>query len=427
VSSLRDLRRWWARTKLRRYQQVTTGVQTEPPYGAYVGLAGGALSAADQPRAIVSSDLGTSSIADGEDYRSDAYDGWYALALAPWGVEQRRLSLDGFFQRELASEVTDQSGSSVVVGHVLADRGLGRVLPPNTVVELHAHPPREANGVPGSHTFINQSLKAQRAMTRRLTLSGLSSQQAYDVTAYGVTAQWQLGQVLGPSQSGLEPYSAPGAAVLRSDGERTYLVFRGGGPITGDFYADVWLPRDAWILTKRTASIGTPTVGSGIITAIPVADGGVGYSAAPTVTIAGAGTGATATATVAGGAVTGITVTNGGTGYTAATTYVSVGAPTSTTYALSTVGLENDEDEATGDLNETCVIAHAFYWAYRAEHDPSLQPFAAKAAEIAAPFLEYATEPPINAWSGVPYGGRVETGGAGSDWFLGGSGTPSWP
>lgn len=427
MPSLRNLRRWWARTKLRRYQQITVGVQAEPPYGAYVGVAGGSLATADQARAIVSSDLATSSIADGEDYRPDLYDAWYALALAPGGVEQRRISLDGFFQNELASEVTDQAASSVVVGHALADRGFGRILPPNTVVELHAHPPRDANGVPGSHTFINQALKAQRAMTRRLSLVGVDGTQAYDVTAYGVTSLWQLGQVLGPSQSGLEPYSAPGAATLRSDGERTYLVFRGGAPIAGDFYADVWLPRDAWILVKRTASLGTPTVGSGIITAIPVTDGGQGYIAAPTVTIVGAGTGATATAAISGGQVTSITVTNGGTGYAAATTYVSVSAPTSTTYAISTVGLENDEDEATGDLNETAIIAHYHYWAYRAEHDSSLIPLAQKAAEIAAPFLEYAAETPINAWAGVPYGGRVEQGGAGSDWFMGGSGTPTWP
>lgn len=404
-------------------------MQSAPPYGSYTGVAGGTTltAAADQVRAIVSSDLATASIADGEDYRSDLYDGWYALAYAPGGPEQRRLSLDGFFQHADASSVTDQVTTDQV-GYLLTDRGFGRALPANTLVELFSHPPREANGVPGLDTFINQALKAQRAMTRRLSVSVVAGQQAYNLSAYGVTAGWQLAQVLGPSGiAGLEPYSTPGAAVLRSDGENTYLVFRGGAPATVTADVDVYLPRDAWILTKRTASLGLPTVGSGIITAIPVSDGGRGYLTAPTVTIVGAGTGATATATVSNGAVTSITVTNGGTGYAAATTYVGVSAPTSTAYAVSTTGLENDEDEATGDINEIAVIAHYHYCAFRAETDDAWQDRAHKAAVIARPFLEYAAEPPVDAWGGWPYGGRVETGGAGSDWFLGGGGTPSWP
>ena len=78
--------------------------------------------------------------------------------------------------------------------------------------------------------------------------------------------------------------------------------------------------------TKIQAVAGTPVVNaSGVITSIPVAEGGAGYPSAPTVTISGgSGSGATARATVSavapntGGSVTALTLTNGGTGYSSA-------------------------------------------------------------------------------------------------------------
>jgi len=56
----------------------------------------------------------------------------------------------------------------------------------------------------------------------------------------------------------------------------------------------------------------------GPVTSIAVTNGGSGYILAPTVTITGAGSNASAFATLTGGAVTGITVTNAGDGYSAA-------------------------------------------------------------------------------------------------------------
>jgi hypothetical protein len=53
---------------------------------------------------------------------------------------------------------------------------------------------------------------------------------------------------------------------------------------------------------------------------------GTGYTSAPTLTIAGNGTGATATCTVSGGAITSVTMTAVGSGYTHATVTVTGGA-----------------------------------------------------------------------------------------------------
>lgn len=51
---------------------------------------------------------------------------------------------------------------------------------------------------------------------------------------------------------------------------------------------------------------------------IEITDGGSGYTSAPTITITGDGTGATATCTISGGAVNSITITNKGTDYSVA-------------------------------------------------------------------------------------------------------------
>lgn len=64
---------------------------------------------------------------------------------------------------------------------------------------------------------------------------------------------------------------------------------------------------------------------SGGVTGVSISAGGTGYTSAPTVTISGDGSGATAVATVVGGVVTGITVTNPGEGYTSATASLSGG------------------------------------------------------------------------------------------------------
>ena len=64
---------------------------------------------------------------------------------------------------------------------------------------------------------------------------------------------------------------------------------------------------------------------------IEVTAGGTGYSSAPTITITGDGTGATANATVSGGAVTAITVTAKGTNYTVARIAITGGSGSSGT------------------------------------------------------------------------------------------------
>ncbi|MFZ2197831.1 MAG: multicopper oxidase domain-containing protein [Thermodesulfovibrionales bacterium] len=66
----------------------------------------------------------------------------------------------------------------------------------------------------------------------------------------------------------------------------------------------------------------TATVADGAITAISLAAGGSGYSFA-NIGISGDGLGATATATIVGGVITGITVTNGGSGYTIASVVIT--------------------------------------------------------------------------------------------------------
>ncbi len=65
----------------------------------------------------------------------------------------------------------------------------------------------------------------------------------------------------------------------------------------------------------------------GGIDSVSLTSGGSGYLTAPTVTIAGDGTGATATASLNAGLVNNITITNKGTGYTQATISFSGGGP----------------------------------------------------------------------------------------------------
>jgi len=85
-------------------------------------------------------------------------------------------------------------------------------------------------------------------------------------------------------------------------------------PGSTDSYYNQWLVQAAAV--------------SGAIGNIIVTNGGTGYTSAPTVTIAGDGTGATATATFSGGAVTAINITAAGTGYTYVTVSLSGGAGT---------------------------------------------------------------------------------------------------
>ncbi len=89
------------------------------------------------------------------------------------------------------------------------------------------------------------------------------------------------------------------------------------------------------LLCPESWGVTIDQVGSVVIT-----NGGSGYTAAPTVTIAAptSGTTATATSTIANGAVIGVTITNPGSGYTSAPT-VTFSAPTSGVTALGTANL----------------------------------------------------------------------------------------
>jgi len=86
-----------------------------------------------------------------------------------------------------------------------------------------------------------------------------------------------------------------------------------------------------WSTSNTGALGGTATITSGVVTgptSITTANGGTGYTTAPTVVFSGGSptTIATATATINGsGVVTGITITNGGAGYTVAPSYSFVG------------------------------------------------------------------------------------------------------
>ena len=70
-----------------------------------------------------------------------------------------------------------------------------------------------------------------------------------------------------------------------------------------------------------------PTINSGI-DSIEILDGGINYTSAPTITIIGDGTGATATAQVIGGRIQKITITNPGANYTSAVIQLSGGEGT---------------------------------------------------------------------------------------------------
>ena len=110
-----------------------------------------------------------------------------------------------------------------------------------------------------------------------------------------------------------------GTAVLTASGGTTWTITSPN------------LTQLGWITTQQansllginppyTGGVATATVnGSGVVTGITVVNGGANYLTAPTITISGGGTGATATATVVNGVITVINVTNGGSGYSSAT------------------------------------------------------------------------------------------------------------
>jgi uncharacterized repeat protein (TIGR01451 family)/fimbrial isopeptide formation D2 family protein len=81
------------------------------------------------------------------------------------------------------------------------------------------------------------------------------------------------------------------------------------------------------------------------VASIAMVSGGSGYTSAPTVTISGTGTGATASPVLSGGVITGVVVTNPGTGYTGTPTVSFTGGgfvtPATATVTLRSVTINN--------------------------------------------------------------------------------------
>lgn len=367
---------------------MVSGVQASPPSGAYAGVA----DQSDAQRVFVSSDLGSTSVADGEEIRNDFYDNWY-LYLLTATPEQRRVSLGGYAPNNSAADVTDQAGTSIV-GYVTLERSWGAVVPAGTVGELHSHPVYD-DGTSGIHSLLNQALASMR-LTQTLTLTPNGTRRVEITGQPWLTKQSMLGRVLGPSASYVAAMdtSGIGDCKIQFDGEKTYVILSYAvGATDGSLYLDCFRPRNTWVLVKRQATASV-TVTAGAVTAVTLLDGGTGYDGACTATIAGAGTGATVTVTVSGGAVTGFSGLSGGSGYVQASTTVTLSAPTTTTWTTSTIGLVNELDECTGTINEITLVAYYHYLTAKLGADPrgasqNLLREWKMVAEAAAPFMIY--------------------------------------
>jgi hypothetical protein len=381
--------------KCGRLAQVTTGVFYA---GTYQGTPSGTASA----RQIISSDLASQSLTGASALLpSSAYD--FEWTYVPSRAEQRRVVKNGFSGYNAASAVLSGQAAgadALIVGMLTVDRAHATTLPPNTPVEVISRfPVLSSESMPGMHWAINEALSVMH-WPFKVALTAVASTRRYDLTS---VAPWairpeQLIRVFLPDDgAGDGPQQMSGRPWIEPDGEKTYLHIPDTLNAGEVFYAQLRRPVRTWILVKRTAR-ATATVAAGAVTAVTLADGGAGYTAAPAVTLSGGGgTGASVTATVAGGAVTGFSGLVGGSGYTTAPT-VTLAAPTTTTWTTSTVGLVNDEDEALPDVDRVTAVA---YWHLclrmaRAGPKPQQAEWAEEAklaAEAAAPFVEFQNEP----------------------------------
>lgn len=121
---------------------------------------------------------------------------------------------------------------------------------------------------------------------------------------------------------------ATGTAVISGGGVSAAAV---ATPGTG--YTGATVVFSAPQLAGGVAATGTVTVATGGVTAITITTPGTGYTSAPTATISGDGTGATAGAiTITGSTITGVNINNPGAGYiTAPTVTISGGGGTGAT------------------------------------------------------------------------------------------------
>lgn len=119
--------------------------------------------------------------------------------------------------------------------------------------------------------------------------------------------------------------------------EITVDTVDGGGEITGVTVTTAGeytaLPTNPVAVTGGTGNDDATFDLTWLVDSITVTDGGASYDTAPTVTISGNGTGATATAILTGDAVSAVTVDNAGTGFTEVATVTIAAATSEVEYA----------------------------------------------------------------------------------------------
>jgi hypothetical protein len=357
-------------------QSVTTGLEAS---GVYTGIA----SDADAQRILVTSDMVRQAVSGSSDaeVRDDFSAEW---AYVPVDGTQRQVANQGFSSSVEASSVLNLVSTERVAVLYLV-RNWPAILAAGTVVELHTPlPVRNEGGLTGLHTYLNRALR--RLVTKkRLTFTSDGTRRVSLATYPWLYDEAQLiAEYDQETVTGTDPLPLWGGGELRFDAEIPYLLL-GATPTVGRIISfDVWRPRGSWI--KRTGK-ATATVAAGAVTAITVTSGGGNYTAAPTVTITGDGTGATATATIASGNVTAISVTAGGAGYTTATVTLSG------EWGDSTVGLVDEDDEAYVDVDQlTLVTSYFIYDALAVGPRGEIASWAKlrdRAKTAAAPFLQW--------------------------------------
>ena len=196
---------------------------------------------------------------------------------------------------------------------------------------------------------------------------------------------------------------ATGTATLSGGGVTAVPISSGGSG-----YTTANVTFSAPQVAGGVTATGTVTVAGGAVTGITITNAGSGYTTAPTVSITGNGTGATAgSVTISASSVTGITITNAGSGYTSAPT-VTIAAPASgttatatATVAVSGVKINNSQDYLStfangsgtfgefaarypGTLGNSILVSMAdsatfANWAYKSNFDaaPSTSTYAA--------------------------------------------------
>lgn len=150
---------------------------------------------------------------------------------------------------------------------------------------------------------------------------------------YVITDQFNVYKCIdnnGGAQSTVKP-TGTGTSILETgDGYKWKYLYTVSSAETEEFVTEDWIP--VKFLTSDDSSnqwdVQNNTVDGGIHAA-RVTNTGAGYTTAPSVTIEGDGSGATAEAIMNAGEISHINITDPGSGYTRATITISGGTPTS--------------------------------------------------------------------------------------------------